>query len=64
MNYLLYNPLSNGGKGDAAKKKALKELAGQFPDLVEVDYTTILFDEFAIIHFHFLANIYRLNLFL
>ena len=38
MNYLLYNPLSNNGKGDEGKKKAVKELSGQFPDLEEIDY--------------------------
>ena len=43
MNYLLYNPLSNSGKGDDGKKKAVKELSGQFPDLEEVDYTSTIF---------------------
>lgn len=46
MNYLLYNPLSNNGKGDVATKKAIKELSGQFPDLDDIDYTAILFDDF------------------
>lgn len=47
MNYLLYNPLSNNGKGDVGKKKAVKELSSQFPDLEEVDYTSILFEDLA-----------------
>ncbi len=47
MNYLLYNPLSNNGKGDEGKKKAVKELSGQFPDLEEIDYTTIIFEDLA-----------------
>ena len=47
MNYLLYNPLSNNGKGDDGKKKAIKDLAGQFPDLEEVDYTSIIFEDLA-----------------
>jgi len=47
MNYLLYNPLSNNGKGDDGKKKAVKELSGQFPDLEEVDYTSTIFEDLA-----------------
>ena len=47
MNYLLYNPLSNNGKGDEGKKKAIKDLNGQFPDLEEVDYTSIIFEDLA-----------------
>ena len=47
MNYLLYNPLSNNGKGDEGKKKAIKDLASQFPDLEEVDYTTTIFEDLA-----------------
>lgn len=47
MNYLLYNPLSNNGKGDEGKKKAIKDLNGQFPDLEEIDYTSIIFEDLA-----------------
>lgn len=47
MNYLLYNPLSNNGKGDDGKKKAVKDLSGQFPDLEEIDYTSIIFEDLA-----------------
>lgn len=45
MNYLLYNPLANNGKGDDAKKKALKEVGGQFPGMDDVDYSDVIFED-------------------
>lgn len=47
MNYLLYNPISNSGKGDEGKNKAIKELNSYFPNLEEIDYTTIIFEDIA-----------------
>ena len=45
MNYLLYNPLANNGKGDEAKKKALKDIGGQFPGMDDVDYSDVIFED-------------------
>ncbi|MCR5232011.1 MAG: hypothetical protein K6B64_05120 [Acholeplasmatales bacterium] len=47
MNYLLYNPLANNGKGDEAKKKALKDIGSQFPGMDDVDYSDIIFEDIA-----------------
>ena len=47
MNYLLYNPLANNGKGDEAKKKALKDIGSQFPGMDELDYSDIIFEDVA-----------------
>lgn len=47
MNYLLYNPLANYGKGYETEIKALKEIEIQFPDCEEIDYSDTIFEDVA-----------------